>query len=78
MWVQLFFCFVVLFFDQNFMLFVTEPGSLELMIQKQQKTRQDQMNSYLDELAAKYTTKKPRTPKRKAPPGGPAAKTSKK
>ncbi|XP_026321836.1 dnaJ homolog subfamily C member 9 [Hyposmocoma kahamanoa] len=55
-----------------------EPGSLELMIQKQQKTRQDQMNSYLDELAAKYTTKKPRTTKRKAPPGGPAAKTSKK
>lgn len=61
------------------MTFVAGPGSLELMIQNQQKAREDRMDSYLDELAAKYTTKKnPRATKRKAPPGGPKAKTSKK
>lgn len=60
------------------LLFVSDPKSLGLMIKKQQTSRQSQMDSFLDKLSEKYSTKKKRGTKRKAPPGGPAAKTSRK
>ncbi|XP_053603781.1 dnaJ homolog subfamily C member 9 [Plodia interpunctella] len=44
----------------------SEQNSLELMIRQKQESRAQQVDSFLDGLAAKYSNKKPKATKRKA------------
>ncbi|KAM3967222.1 dnaJ (Hsp40) homolog 10 [Aphomia sociella] len=54
----------------------SESNSLELMIRQRQESREQQMDSFLDNLAAKYGDKKTKTTKRKAASKtGPESKT---